>query len=218
MRIQRSMGLFVFIMSFFILTGSLSAGFAQEREESAVEPEILEQYVGTYELAPNFNIMITLEGNQLSAQASGQGEFPIYAETETKFFYKVVDARIEFFKNDQGEVTRLVLYQNNQEIPGRRISGEVAERKEVSVSPEIVKQYVGTYELRPGFDMVITLENGQLMSQATGQGKIPIFVETETKFFVKVVDAQIEFLKDENGVVTHLMLHQGPTEIKAPRK
>lgn len=207
----------LFILLFLSAAGS-TAGFAQEREEITVEPQVLEQYVGTYELAPNFNIMIMLEGNQLSAQASGQGKAPIYAETETKFFYKAVDARIEFFRNDRGEVTRLVLYQNNQEIPGRRVSSEVAERKEIYVSPEILKQYVGTYELQPGFDLVVTLEDGQLMSQATGQGKLPMFAETETKFFLKVVDAQIEFLKDENGAVTHLMLHQGPAEIKAARK
>jgi len=65
---------------------------------------------------------------------------------------------------------------------------------------------------------VITLEGGQLVSQATGQDKVPLFAESETKFFPKVMDAEIEFLKDDKGVVTHLMLHQGAVEIKAPRK
>ena len=74
------------------------------------------------------------------------------------------------------------------------------------------------YELRPGFDLVITLEGGQLVSQATGQGKIPLFAESETKFFPKVIDAEIEFGKDDRGVVTYLVLHQGAAEIKAPRK
>ena len=64
----------------------------------------------------------------------------------------------------------------------------------------------------------VTLEGDQLISQATGQGKIPLFAETETKFFTKVMDAQIEFLKDDKGAVTHLMLYQGAAEIKAPRK
>lgn len=72
--------------------------------------------------------------------------------------------------------------------------------------------------MRPGFDLVITLEGDQLVSQATGQGKIPLFAESETKFFPKVMDAEIEFVKDDKGAVTHLMLHQGPAEIKAPRK
>ena len=72
--------------------------------------------------------------------------------------------------------------------------------------------------MRPGFDLVITLESDQLVSQATGQRKMPLFAESETKFFPKVMDAEIEFFKDEKGAVTHLMLHQGPRDIKAPRK
>jgi hypothetical protein len=188
------------------------------QKEVAVPPAILAQYVGTYEIAPKLNVMITLDGNQLMAQLSGQGKSPVYASSETKFFYKLVDAQIEFFKDDKGAISRLVLYQNQQEINAPRISDKVAEKKEITVSPAILAKYVGTYELQPGFDLVITLEGNQLMTQATNQGKAPIFAESETKFFAKVVDAEIEFLKDDKGAVTSLMLHQGPTEIKAPRK
>ena len=190
----------------------------EERKAIEVSPAVLARYVGTYELQPKFNLMVTLEGSQLMAQASGQGKAPISASSETRFFLRSVDAEIEFFKNETGGISHLVLYQNQQEMKAPRISDKVEEHKEIAVSPAILSQYVGTYELKPGFDMVITLENGQLITQATGQPKIPIFAESETKFFPKVMDAQIEFLKDDKGAVTHLMLHQGPAEIKAPRK
>lgn len=65
---------------------------------------------------------------------------------------------------------------------------------------------------------MITLEGDRLMSRATGQGKLPIFPETKSKFFLKAVDAQLEFFKDESGKVSHLVLHQGSAEIKALRK
>ena len=65
---------------------------------------------------------------------------------------------------------------------------------------------------------VVPQSGGQLVSQATGQGKLPLFAESETKFFPKKIDAEIEFFKDDNGAVTHLMLRQGPRDIKAPRK
>jgi len=205
-------------LALVMCVASAISGIAQERKEITVAPQILQQYIGVYELAPKFNLMITLEGSQLMAQASGQGKAPVYASSETKFFYKAVEAQIEFFKNDQGVVTHLVLYQNGREMKAPRTSDKVAERKEIKVSPTVLAQYAGTYELQPGFDLVITLEGDQLMSQATGQGKFPIFAETETKFFPKVMDAEIEFFKDDKGTVTHLMLHQGPAEIKAPRK
>ena len=189
-----------------------------ERKEISVAPQILEQYVGTYELEPKINMMIRLQDGQLISQLSGQGKVPLFATSESKFFPKVVDAEIEFGRDEKGAVTYLVLHQGGRDRKAPRTSDTVVERKEIAVSSEILAQYAGTYELRPGFDMVITLEGDQLISQATGQGKIPLFAESETKFFPKVMDAEIEFLKDDQGAVSHLVLHQGRAEIKAPKK
>jgi CubicO group peptidase (beta-lactamase class C family) len=93
-----------------------------------------------------------------------------------------------------------------------------SERKEIAVSPAILEKYVGTYELMPNFDIVVTLEGSQLMSQATGQSKFPLFAESETKFFLKVVDAEVEFFKNDKGDVTHLILHQGGHDLKGTKK
>ena len=189
-----------------------------ERKEISVAPNILEQFVGTYQLAPKVNMMITIESGQLISQVSGQGKVPLFATSETRFFPKVVDAEIEFGKDDKGVVTHLVLHQGGRDVKASRTSDKVVEHKEIAVPSTILAQYPGTYELRPGFDLVITLEGNQLVSQATGQTKIPLYAESETKFFPKVMDAEIEFLKDNKGTVTHLMLRQGAMETKAPRK
>jgi len=93
-----------------------------------------------------------------------------------------------------------------------------SERKEITVSPKILADYVGTYELSPTFSIVMTLEDGQLMTQATRQPKFPLFAESDTKFFLKVVDAQVEFFRDEKGAVTHIVLHQNGRDAKGPRK
>jgi hypothetical protein len=191
---------------------------AQGGSEITVAPQVLEQYVGVYELAPTFKITVTREASQLMVQASGQPKLPVFASSETKFFYKVVDAKIEFFKDAKGAVTHLVLYQNNQEMKAPRTNQKIAEKKEIPVSPAVLAQYVGIYELKPGFDLTVTQEAGQLFAQATGQGKAQLFAESATKFFYKVTDAQIEFFKDGKGAVTHLVLHQGPAEIKAMKK
>ena len=52
------------------------------------------------------------------------------------------------------------------------------------------------------------------MTQLTGQGKLPIFAQSETMFFLKVVDAQLEFAADASAVV----LHQGGRSQKATRQ
>jgi CubicO group peptidase (beta-lactamase class C family) len=92
------------------------------------------------------------------------------------------------------------------------------ERKESKVPATILAGYVGNYELAPDFVLTVTLEGDQLMTQATGQPKIPIFAESETVFFTKVVDAEIEFFKNEKGEVTHLVLHQGGLDTKGAKK
>jgi len=83
------------------------------------------------------------------------------------------------------------------------------ERKEVKVDPKIYEAYVGQYELKPNFIITITKENDRLFAQATGQPKAEIYPESEIKFFLKAVDAQLTFIKDDKGEVTQLILHQG---------
>lgn len=84
-----------------------------------------------------------------------------------------------------------------------------AERKEAHVDPKVFDDYVGEYEIAPGVTMNITRDADKLWVQATGQPRVQIFPESPTKFFLKVVDAQVTFVKDAAGRVTHLVLHQG---------
>jgi D-alanyl-D-alanine-carboxypeptidase/D-alanyl-D-alanine-endopeptidase len=90
------------------------------RKEISVAPAVLDAYVGEYQLTPTFAITVTRDGGSLFVQATGQGKLPIYAESETEFFMKVVDAQISFVK-ENGQVTSLVLHQNGQNVPGRKV-------------------------------------------------------------------------------------------------
>jgi D-alanyl-D-alanine carboxypeptidase len=92
-----------------------------------------------------------------------------------------------------------------------------AARTVAKVDPKVYDAYVGQYPLAPTFILTITREGDRLMTQATGQPKFEIFPESETTFFLKVVDAQITFVKDDRGTVTHLILHQGGKDQKAPK-
>ncbi|MBO0798016.1 MAG: serine hydrolase [Blastocatellia bacterium] len=76
-----------------------------------VDPKIYDAYVGEYELAPNAIFKIRKEGERLMVTLTGQPEFELFPESETKFFYKVVDAQITFVKDDKGAVTHLILHQ-----------------------------------------------------------------------------------------------------------
>jgi hypothetical protein len=194
---------------------------AAERKEIALDAKLLAQYVGTYELAPGVDMLITLEGNQLSEKLASQASYPIFPESATMFFLKVVDAQLEFARDSNGKVTHLVLHQGGRDQKAPR-TGDRAElpppRKEIHVSPQLLARYAGTYELAPGVEATMTVEDGRLMTQLTGQPKFELFAESETRFFLKVVEAQVEFFADASGAVTHFVLHQGGRDIKAMRK
>ncbi|WP_428304598.1 serine hydrolase [Lacipirellula sp.] len=82
--------------------------------------ETLKKYVGKYPLSLLFALNVTLDGEQLKVQATGQDAFPIYPSSETEFFYRVVDAQITFVVDEKGEATKLILHQNGNDIEGLR--------------------------------------------------------------------------------------------------
>jgi CubicO group peptidase (beta-lactamase class C family) len=92
-----------------------------------------------------------------------------------------------------------------------------SERKEITLPASTLSKYVGTYELAPGVNMLIRLAGDHLTTQLTGQQQLPIFAESERKFFLKVVDAQVEFFLDPNGAVTHGVMYQNGRERKVVR-
>lgn len=91
------------------------------RQAVDIAPEVLARYVGTYELAPQFSIEVTLVDGTLRAQATGQPVIRLWASSETGFFIREVDAQVSFQLAPDGTVSGLVLHQNGQDMPGRKI-------------------------------------------------------------------------------------------------
>jgi hypothetical protein len=91
-------------------------------------------------------------------------------------------------------------------------------RNEITLSNEQLKKLVGTYKIKEGFELKISLDKEQLFVQATGQNAVPLFAENEFSFFAKVVDAQLQFEKNEKGEITHLFLLQNGKKTKAEKQ
>jgi CubicO group peptidase (beta-lactamase class C family) len=127
-------------------------------------------------------------------------------------------------RETDNDKTIIVLQNNDTEAPvpantlRRLLYGLpiVTKRQEVTLTEDIMKAYIGEYELAPGYAMQITYDNG-LKTQLPGQQKFDLFPESETKFFLKVVDAQLEFFRDEKGMVNKAVLYQNGRELSAPK-
>lgn len=92
-----------------------------ERKEVQVAAKTLEKYVGQYQLTPQLVMKVTLEDGKLLAQVSTQPKLELFAESETVFFFKVVNAQVTFVVNAQGEVTGIVFHQGGSDIPAKKI-------------------------------------------------------------------------------------------------
>lgn len=86
----------------------------------AVVTTVLAGYEGKYTLAPQFILTITVEGNQLFAQATGQGKLELEALSNTRFKTKGVDATIEFIQDASGKTESLILFQGGREMPAKK--------------------------------------------------------------------------------------------------
>jgi 3-oxoadipate enol-lactonase len=93
---------------------------------------------------------------------------------------------------------------------------DLQERKSVSVPLEVLQTYTGLYNAGRGI-VTIGLEGGHLTMQVPGQAVFPLFAESQSKFFLKVAEVEIEFTKSSAGKITQAIISQDGETIKAPR-
>lgn len=80
-----------------------------------MDSSMYDDYVGRYLLIDKNVLTISREENRLYAQITDRLKFEIYPETENKFFSKILNVRMTFFKNDSGKVIYLMLYQDDED-------------------------------------------------------------------------------------------------------
>ena len=172
---------------------------------------------GVYDFEEGVSRVITFEDGQLYSQRLGGTKFKILPQDKTHFRYDGDMATLEFVDPKAGP--KELLFKNRVDVSkGVKTNKPVPTHMEIRVGEDVLKQYVGVYEIQPGFTITITVEDGHLMSQATGQQKVELFAETKTKFFLKVVDAQIEFKANASGDYDSFILYQGGREVPGKKK
>ncbi len=93
-------------------------------------------------------------------------------------------------------------------------------RETVDVPVETLERYTGVYAAKeqPSFKITVTRKGEKLFTQATGQQTFQVYPSSPTRFFLKVVDAEIEFSVTDDGTVPSLTLYQGGREIVFERE
>jgi CubicO group peptidase (beta-lactamase class C family) len=203
-----------------ITAKAIGAAF-EDRPATALSATELDEYVGVYRFDAETTRTITREGPKLFSQRSGGRKSEVRPAAKDDFFFADGASRLRFRRDPAGKVTAVELLASaGPDGVGARTNEPLpSERRAVTLDPAIYDAYAGVYELAPGFNLTVTREGAQIFAQATGQSKAEIFPQSETEFFLKVVDARITFQRGDagNGKVTGLVLHQGGRDVPAKR-
>ncbi len=102
--------------------------------------------------------------------------------------------------------------------------GRTSEEQKVVVPRAILSKYVGVYEsvsstgtATMSRSFQVTLSGDQLMIEMSGKGKMPMVPLSQTTFSPRLLGTY-EFVKNDKGVVTHMMVYSTEGDITAVRK
>jgi hypothetical protein len=111
-----------------------------ERQEIHVDGAILDRYVGFYQHTERAVMTISRDGDQLISRLTGQRSVPLYGESKSEFFARVVNAQISFITDHAGRAESLVLHQNGRDVPMKRIDATAAQRIEDLLAEKLKSQ------------------------------------------------------------------------------
>jgi hypothetical protein len=176
----------------------------------SISPKALDAITGSYDYGGPV-LRVTVEDGHAYAQLSGQPRFEIFPRSETEFFWKVVDARVTFVKDESGKVVKAVHLQGGNTINAARLEFP-------KVDSASLDAIAGKYDYGQGKAILtVTRDGDQLYAQLTGQPKFDIYPKSATEFYWKVVDAQVTFVRDFAGKVAKAIHHQNGATFDAPK-
>lgn len=177
--------------------------------EVDLSPAEAQALTGVYVNAEGVERYITAEGNKLSSLRQGSSPKPLRHLGNDRFLYEGDVITITFLRT-KGKVTGArFLARDRDEQLTRSDKPLPKPHVEVPLRNADLQAYVGEFELMPGFTVTFRAEGDRLFVLPTRQDEIEVFGEAPHKFFLKAVDATIEFHPETDGSVKRLTFNQG---------
>jgi CubicO group peptidase (beta-lactamase class C family) len=197
---------------------ALAIGRPYEYKAIPVADAYLSGYAGVYENKKGQQRIISVSDQKLYSQLGRGPRSSINAYEHDKFFSDG-DAMVtlEFTRNNKDEVENLVMKSREGNDVWNRTNKLIPSQEGVKLDEKTLERYVGNYEVTPEFTFSVTRVLDRLFVQATGQEQLEMFAESDTKFFLKVNDAQFEFITEDSDSVTKVVLNQGGRQAQATK-
>jgi len=139
-----------------------------------------------------------------------------YGSSSLLFFDPIRQLAVSIMLNaEEGEATQRYLnYLLRKIIAGSPEYLKKFDKPVITLSDDVLNSYVGEYALFAGFHLTVTTDNKSLFVQGTNQPKAKVDAVSENWFIAKEVGAEFEFVKNNEGKVTKLILHQNGNDIE----
>jgi beta-lactamase regulating signal transducer with metallopeptidase domain len=187
--------------------------------EVAIDPKLLDGYVGTYQLTPRLIFTVTRDGDKLYARLTGQQTYEVHPYSDRDFFYTIVAAQLTFVVGADGNATAVILHQNGRDRAAERVDaglGQAIDRKMdeqrepravIAIDSSLIDQYVGRY-LNDKIEITVSRDGNQMFMQTTGYMRHTIYPYADRDFFATEIPAQFSFVTAQSGKATQLIRHQ----------
>jgi len=195
---------------------ALAVGKPYTTKATVLTPAQLQKWVGTYEFEDGAIRMITLEEDKLYSQKTGSTKMKLLATSANAYTFDGATTQYEF--SDATGKKSVIFKDRIRQSKGVETNKKApAEKAAMVLDANQLNQYIGSYELQPGFVIDVTTIGNQLFAQATNQPKFELYADKPGSFFLKVVEASVDFNKDANGNIISLTLHQGGRDMEGKK-
>jgi hypothetical protein len=188
-----------------------------KRTAIALPSESLERLVGAYEVAPGSFRNITRYRDRLFLQRTGQLRRELKAESPLVFFNEELKITLTFEPGADGAIKSLMLQSGVNQSPARRVDRPVEGKQLVEQDPQTFDGLVGQYEESPDFVFTVRRDGERLMVSVTGQEELEVFPVGKDRFTYFAVDAELEFIRGEDGRAKGMRRMQGGGEARSKR-
>ena len=190
-----------------------------EKKAIAVDEAALRRYEGVYRIDEDAARVVRVSGGKLTSQRTGGVAYPLVPVAEDTFLFEEGFSRIVFERDGDGKVVAMRFFQEDEgegDVVPRSDEPLPVAREEVPLPREALERIVGEYAFQ-GATLKVFLDGDVPKAQMTGQPAFELFAESPSRFFLKVVDATLEFAPDA-GTPAQVTLRQAGREMVFARK
>lgn len=119
---QKSLVYTVLLIALYLVPSSLKSQTAdQTKDKLKVPKEILETYLGKYQMGPD-TLKIIMQGDSIKAHGPGHPPLQLIAKKENRFLLRRFGVDIEFVKGADGKIEKLLMIRaDGQSLEAKKI-------------------------------------------------------------------------------------------------